>query len=136
MPIAEPTSGVPTAAVPRGRHFRQVLAELATLPGVRGGLLVGADGLPIAVHLPGSAPVEALSALAAALGRELEVRAARFRSTAFTVGEFAGEDGGVLIGAGPVGFLVLLSKHDANTEGLKQALRAALEALRRVWPRG
>jgi len=47
--------------------------------GTGSGVIVAPDGLVIASELPSHVPVEALSALAATLGRELEVRGPRLR---------------------------------------------------------
>ncbi len=122
-------------APPRGRDFREVLAGLTALPGVRGGLVVAADGLAIAAQLPPSVPVEPLSALAATLGRELEVRATRFRRAGFGLAEFAADDGAVFLGSTPIGFVVVVAERDANREAVKQALRSALDAVRQAWRR-
>lgn len=124
-----------TASAPRGRDFRELLAELSALPRVKGGLMVGADGLAIAAQLPPSVPIEPLSALAATLGRELELRAARFRRAGFTLAEFAAEDGTVFVGSTPIGFVVLLAERDANRDALKHALQSALDVVRQAWRR-
>lgn len=131
MALAE-EAAMATAA-PRGRDFRELLGELAALPGVRGGLVVAADGLAIAAQLPPSVPVEPLAALAATLGRELELRAARFRRAGFGLAEFAADDGAVFIGSTPIGFVVLLAEPAAHRDAIKHALRTALDAVRRAW---
>ena len=61
----------------RAQAFRETLFELIRLDGVRGGLIVTPDGLVITSELPPRFPVEALAALAATLGRELELGASR-----------------------------------------------------------
>src|SRR5881296_4760281 len=69
-------SGAPVAAAaprpPRARVFKEILASLSKVASIRGGLLVTPDGLVITAQLPPRSQVEALAALGATLGRELE----------------------------------------------------------------
>ncbi len=118
----------------RGRDFREVVRTLTALPGVRGGLFVAPDGLVIAAELPAAVPVEALSALAATLGRELEVGGARTVRGRFRIAELTGTEGRVFLGATPVGFLVLLADADVDEAAVTRALREAVEAVRQAWP--
>lgn len=116
-----------------GRNFRELIRTLRAHPGVRGGLFVAPDGLVIAAEVPADVPVEALSALAATLGRELEVGGARTVRGRFEVAHFAGAGGGLFLGATPIGFIVLLVGADGDAPALGRALREAVEAVRTAW---
>jgi predicted regulator of Ras-like GTPase activity (Roadblock/LC7/MglB family) len=118
-----------------GRDLRRVLDDLCALAQVRGGLVVAPDGLVIAARLPGNESVEALSALGASLGRELELDGARMRRGGFLLAQFRGDGGAILLGATPVGYVMLLADPDADRDRLRQALRAAVESVRRAWTR-
>ncbi len=120
---------------PQGRDFRALLGQLVKLDHVRGGLIVAPDGLVIAAELPSNIPVEALSALAATLGRELEVRGPRLRRGTFLMAHFAAGDGTIFLGGTPVGFIVLIGDADANRDVVRFALRTAMEAVREAWSR-
>ena len=119
----------------RGRDFRQLLRELVKLEHVRGGLIVAPDGLVIAAALPREVPVEPLSALAATLGRELELRGPRLRRGTFLMAHFAAGDGTVFLGGTPVGFIVLLGGADVNRDAVRHALRSAMDSVRQAWSR-
>lgn len=117
----------------RGRDLRQVLTELVRLEHVRGALLVAPDGLVIAATLPPEIPVEPLSALAASLGRELELRGPKLRRGTFLIAYFAAGDGTVFLGGTPVGFIVLLTDASVNRDTIRHALRGAIETVRQAW---
>jgi predicted regulator of Ras-like GTPase activity (Roadblock/LC7/MglB family) len=119
----------------RGRDFRALLSELVKLEHVCGGLIVAPDGLVIAADLPTSIPVEALSALAATLGRELEVRGPRLRRGSFLMAHFAAGTGTIFLGGTPVGFIVLLGDAEVNRDVVRLGLRTAMEAIREAWSR-
>jgi predicted regulator of Ras-like GTPase activity (Roadblock/LC7/MglB family) len=119
----------------QGRDFRAVLGQLVKLDHVRGGLIVAPDGLVIAAELPSNIPVEALSALAATLGRELEVRGPRLRRGTFLMAHFAAGDGTIFLGGTPVGFIVLIGDTDVNRDVVRFALRTAMETIREAWSR-
>lgn len=121
---------------PRGRDLRALLHELLQLPHVRGGALVGADGLLIAAELPGELRVEALAALAATLGRELELRGPRLRRGTFVLADFGGERGHLLLAAAAVGFIVLITDPEVERERVRRALHGAVDAVRAAWKRG
>jgi len=93
----------------RAQAFRETLFELIRLDGVRGGLIVTPDGLVITSELPPRFPVEALAALAATLGRELELGASRLERGAFRTALFSADDGTVFIGGSPVGYVTLVA---------------------------
>lgn len=117
----------------RSGAFHRVLTRLTALPAVRGGLLVAPDGLVIASSLPAGLAVEPISALAATLGRELELRASRLRRGTFVMAHFAATDGIVFVADTSVGFVVMLTGHEVNREAVRQALRTAAEELRQAW---
>ncbi|MGH7392604.1 MAG: hypothetical protein ACREM3_24575 [Candidatus Rokuibacteriota bacterium] len=124
-----------TPAPARGRDFRQLLRDLLKLEHVRGGLIVAPDGLVIASDLPREVPVEPLSALAATLGRELELRGSRLRRGTFLMANFAAGDGTVFLGGTPIGFIVLLGDAEVNRDAIRYALRTAMDSVRQVWSR-
>jgi predicted regulator of Ras-like GTPase activity (Roadblock/LC7/MglB family) len=113
---AEPATPRPASA--RAREFRRILAEMLKIDRVRGGLVVAADGLVITSSLPRTVAVEPLAALTATLGRELEVGA---------------DDGTVVLGSSPVGFVVVLGDREVNVGLVQWALRKALATLEGAW---
>lgn len=127
---AEPAAR-PAAA--RAREFRRILAEMLKIDRVRGGLVVAADGLVITSSLPRAVVVEPLAALAATLGRELEVGADRLKRTAFHTALFSADDGTVFLGSSPVGFVVVLGDREVNVGLVQWALRKALATLEGTW---
>ena len=122
-------------ATTSGRDLRALLRDLITVEHVRGGLIVAPVGLVIASELPSHVPVEALSALTATLGRELEVRGPRLRRGSFLMANFAAGDGTVFLGGTPVGFILLLADSEANRERIRHAMRGAIDAVRQAWKR-
>ena len=82
-PADSTPSGATAPRASRAQAFRETLSDLTRLDGVRGGLIVTPDGLVITSELPPRFPVEALAALAATLGRELELGASRLERGAF-----------------------------------------------------
>lgn len=118
-----------------GRDFRQLLHGLVALEHVQGGLIVAPDGLVIAAELPRETPVEALSALAATLGRELELRGPRLRRGTFVMAHFAAGDGTVFLGGTPVGFIVLLGGAQVNRDAVRHALSSAMDSVKQAWSR-
>lgn len=128
---AETLSGEPPVG---GHDLRRLLAELLTLEHLRGGLIVAPDGLVIATQFRADVPVEAVSALAASLGRELELDDARRGRTGFLVAHFRAEDGSIFLGGTPLGFIVLVAEAQADRDRVRQALRGAVDTLRRAWP--
>ncbi len=125
-----------TAVVARpadGRDLRAVLAELLKLKHIIGGLVVAPDGLVIAANLPREVQAEPLSALAAALGRELELRGPRLRRGTFPMAQFASVSGAAFLGSTPVGFIVLLGEPRADWDAIRTALRRAVGDVYRAW---
>src|SRR5207249_11038720 len=89
-------SRAPPGAAPRpsrARVFKEIHASLSKVASIRGGLLVTPDGLVITAHLPPRSQVEALAALGATLGRELELGSARLERGAFRMALFAADNG-------------------------------------------
>ena len=142
--MSEPTSyaervapphdvAVTAAATParpsRARLFKEILAGLSTTSGIRGGLLVTPDGLVITSDLPPRSQVEALAALGATLGRELELGAGRLGRQAFRTAFFSGEHGTLFVGSSQIGFLVLIGDRTADIASVRVALARALDHL-------
>lgn len=117
----------------RGRDFRALLRDLVRLEHIRGGLIVAADGLTIASELPQDISVEALAALAAMLGRELEMRGPRLRRGTFSMAQFAAQDGVVFLAGTPVGFIVLIGDAEADRDRVRHEMSGAMDAVRRAW---
>ena len=117
----------------RAREFRRILAEMLKIDRVRGGLVVAADGLVIAASLPRGVAMEPLAALAATLGRELEVGGDRLKRTAFQAALFSADNGTVFLGSSPVGFVVVLGDREVNVGLVQWQLRKALATLEGAW---
>jgi len=117
----------------QGRDVRAVLESLAAANGVRGALLVAPDGLVIASHLPPDVGVEALSALAATLGRELELREALPGHGPFATARFEADMGTMLVAATPIGFVVVLADDSADGARLSEDVQAAVGVIERAW---
>jgi len=118
-----------------GRDLRGLLAELLKLEHVTGGLVVAPDGLTIAADLPREIEAEPPSALAATLGRELELRGPQLRRGTFPMAQFASVSGTAFLGSTPVGFIVLLGEPRADWDTIRAALRSAVGAVYRAWAR-
>ena len=113
----------------RARVFKEILAGLSTLPGILGALLVTPDGLVITAALPPRSQVEALAALGATLGRELELGAERLGRGAFRTAFFAGDNGTLFVGSSLIGFLILPGDKTANVASVRVALVRALDRI-------
>ncbi|HXG02670.1 MAG TPA: hypothetical protein VNO23_04540 [Candidatus Binatia bacterium] len=133
--MSVPDAALEPTTAPAGRDLKKVLHELLQQEHVTGGLIVAPDGLVIAAQLPSGVPVEAVSALAAMLGRELELRGPRLRRGTFLTAQFAAGDGTVFLGGTPVGFIVLLARAEASAEKVRRALRAAVDSVRQAFAR-
>ena len=117
----------------RAQAFRETLFELIRLDGVRGGLIVTPDGLVITSELPPRFPVEALAALAATLGSELELGATRLDRGGFRTALFSADDGTVFVGGSPVGYVTLVADRNVNMEAVRTSLGRAVDRLRGTW---
>lgn len=120
-----PTSRPPS----RARAFKEIVGALAKVPSIRGVLLVTPDGLVITAALPARSPVEALAALGATLGRELELGSARLGRGQFRTALFVADHGTLFVGASRLGFVILLGDGDAHVASVTAALAKALDRL-------
>ena len=117
----------------RAQQFRDILADLRKLPGVRGGLIVTPDGLVVTADLPSQIPAEGLAALAATLGRELEIGGARLGHGAFRTASLYADDGNILLGGSAIGFVILLGDAALDPARAAPALRVALSHVEGAW---
>ena len=113
----------------RARVFKEIVASLSKVANVCGGLLVTPDGLVITADLPPRSQVEALAALGATLGRELELGSARLGRGAFKMALFAADNGTLFVGGSRVGFLILLGDRNADVASVRMALARVLDRL-------
>jgi predicted regulator of Ras-like GTPase activity (Roadblock/LC7/MglB family) len=116
-----------------GRDFRGLLGRLVKLEHISGGLIVAPDGLLIAAELSRDMQAEPLSALAATLGRELELRGPQLRRGTFPMAQFLAGDGSAFLASTPVGFILLLGDANADWDATRSALRSAVGMLHRAW---
>jgi predicted regulator of Ras-like GTPase activity (Roadblock/LC7/MglB family) len=117
----------------RGRQVRDVVQGLARVAGVRGALLVAPDGFAIAAEVPPNVAIEPLAALAATLGRDLEVGATRLGRGAFQTAVFSADDGTLFLAASRVGFVVALAESQANVQAIRAGLEEAVAAIDSSW---
>ena len=135
LPFGARVSTAVAARPALGRDLRALLAQLMKLEHITGGLVVAPDGLVIAADLPREVEAEPLSALAATLGRELELRGPQLRRGTFPMAQFASVSGTAFLGSPPVGFIVLLGEPQADNDAVRTALRAAVGTIYRAWAR-
>ena len=117
----------------RSQQFRDILGVLAQLTGVQGGLIVTPDGFVITADLPPQISAEALAAVAATLGRELELGMAQLERGTFRTAFFSTDDGTIFLGGSPIGFVILLGDATAEPAAVTPALRAAVTRLEGAW---
>jgi predicted regulator of Ras-like GTPase activity (Roadblock/LC7/MglB family) len=117
----------------RAQQFKDILSGLGQLAGMQGGLIVTPDGFVITADLPPRISAEALAALAATLGRELELGMAQLARGTFRTAFFSTDDGAVFLGGSPIGFVILLGDATAEPAAIAPALRVALARLEGVW---
>jgi predicted regulator of Ras-like GTPase activity (Roadblock/LC7/MglB family) len=117
----------------RGRQVRDIVHSVASLQGVKGALIVGADGFVIAAEVLEDVAVESLAALAATLGRDLEVGASRLGRGAFQTALFSADDGTVFLATSPIGFVVALAEPQANLQSVRAALAEAVGLIEAAW---
>jgi len=113
----------------RARAFKEIVAHLRQVAGIRGVLLVTPDGLVITAALPARVPIEALAALGATLGRELEVGSARLGRGRFRIALFLADQGTFFVGASRLGFLIMLGDPNAHVASVQAELARALDRL-------
>jgi predicted regulator of Ras-like GTPase activity (Roadblock/LC7/MglB family) len=116
-----------------GRDLRGVLGRVAATDGVQAALLVAPDGLIIASAVRDELAVDAISALAATLGRELERRAAPSADGPLGIAQFASERGTFFLGATAIGFVVVLADARAQGTTLADDVHATVEAIEVAW---
>jgi predicted regulator of Ras-like GTPase activity (Roadblock/LC7/MglB family) len=117
----------------RGRQVRDVVQALARAAVMRGALLVAPDGFVIAADVPPGVAVEPLAALAATLGRDLEVGASRLGRGAFQTAMFSADDGTLFLAASRIGFVVALAGSQGNVQAIRGALEEAVTAIDSSW---
>ena len=117
----------------RGRQVRDVVTALARATAVRGALLVAADGFVIAAEVPRGVAIEPLAALAATLGRDLEVGATRLGHGAFQTALFSADDGTLFLATSRIGFVVALADPQGNVQAIRAALEEAVMAIDSSW---
>jgi predicted regulator of Ras-like GTPase activity (Roadblock/LC7/MglB family) len=113
----------------RAHVFKEIVAGLSKVGSIHGGLLVTPDGLVIIADLPPRSQVEALAALGAALGKELEAWSASLGRGAFRTALFAGEEGTLFVCGSRPGFLILLGDRNVDVPSVRMALARALDRL-------
>ena len=117
----------------RGRQVRDIVQTVARLHGVKGALIVAADGFVIAAEVLEGVAVESLAALAATLGRDLEVGASRLGRGAFQTALFSADDGTLFLATSPIGFVVALAEPQANLQAVRGALAEAVGLIEAAW---
>ena len=117
----------------RGRQVRDVVQALARATVMRGALLVAPDGFVIAADVPPGVAIEPLAALAATLGRDLEVGASRLGRGAFQTAMFSADDGTLFLAASRIGFMVALAGSQGNVQAIRGALEEAVTAIDSSW---
>ena len=117
----------------RGRQVRDVVQALARTTVMRGALLVAPDGFVIAADVPPGVAIEPLAALAATLGRDLEVGASRLGRGAFQTAMFSADDGTLFLAASRIGFVVALAGSQGNVQAIRGALEEAVTAIDSSW---
>ena len=123
----------PSGRSSRAARVRRILEGLGRVAGVRGGIIVAPDGFLIAAALGGGLETEALAALTATLGRELELGAGRLNQGTFDTAVFTAADGTLVLGGSPVGFLAVVATRAADVGLIRAEMKRALEAVQEVW---
>ena len=117
----------------RGRQVRDIVQAVARLHGVKGALIVALDGFVIAADVPDGVSVESLAALAATLGRDLEVGATRLGRGAFQTATFSADDGTLFLATSPIGFVVVLAEPPASWQSVRAAMAEAVAQIAAAW---
>ena len=117
----------------RGRQVRDIVHGLRSVPGARGALLVAPDGFVIAAETPADVALDPLAALAATLGRDLEVGAGRLGRGAFQTALFSADDGALFLASSRIGFVVLLAEPQVNIQAIRAALEEAVTLIDSGW---
>jgi predicted regulator of Ras-like GTPase activity (Roadblock/LC7/MglB family) len=117
----------------RGRQVRDIVQTVARQASVKGALIVAPDGFVIAAEVPESIAVEPLAALAATLGRDLEVGASRLGRRAFQTALFSADDGTLFLATSPIGLVVALAEPQASLPAVGAALAEAVRLIEAAW---
>ena len=117
---------------PGGGNIFQTL-RLQTLPIGLSVRFVPNEGLVVTADLPDDVSAEALAALAATLGRELEGGADHLARGQFHAAFFSAPDGTVFVGGSPIGYVILIGDATVDTTMVAAALRGALARLDGAW---
>ena len=117
----------------RGRQVRDIVQTVARLQGVKGALIVAPDGFVIAAEVPEGVSVESLAALAATLGRDLEVGATRLGRGAFQTALFSADDGTLFLATSPIGFVVALAEPQASLQSVRAAVAEGVGLIAAAW---
>ena len=117
----------------RGGQVRDIVQGLARLHGVRGALVVAPDGFVIVAEVAAGIAVEPLAALAATLGRDLEVGASRLGHGAFQTALFSADDGTLFLAGSPIGFVLVLAEPQANLQTVRGALADSVALIEAAW---
>jgi predicted regulator of Ras-like GTPase activity (Roadblock/LC7/MglB family) len=125
--------GLEIDGAPRGRQVLDIVQALARLHGVKGALIVAPDGFVIAAETPEGISVESLAALAATLGRDLEVGASRLGRGAFQTALFSADDGTLFLATSPIGFVLALAEPQASLQSVREALADAVGLIEAAW---
>src|SRR5262245_61658726 len=120
----------------RAARVRGILAGLGRIEGVRDALIVAPDGFLIAATESAGGDIDALAALTATMGRELEVGASRLEQGAFDAAVFTASDGTLVLGGSPVGFLAVVASRTADIGQIRAEMKRALAAVQQVWAGG
>ena len=87
----------------------------------------------IAAAAPDGVAVEPLAALAATLGRDLEVGASRLGRGAFQTAMFSADDGTMFLAATTIGFVVAMAEPQANLQTVRGGLADAVTMIEAAW---
>jgi predicted regulator of Ras-like GTPase activity (Roadblock/LC7/MglB family) len=117
----------------RAQQVRDILGNLGQLAGVRGGLIVTPDGFVIAADVPPPISEDELAALAATLGRELELGMDHLARGSFRTAFFSTDGGAIFLGGSPIGFVILLGDTGAEPAAVSPALQEAVARLEGFW---
>jgi predicted regulator of Ras-like GTPase activity (Roadblock/LC7/MglB family) len=117
----------------RGRQVREIVTGLARRNAVRGALLVAPDGFVIASEVAPTVAIEPLAALAATLGRDLEVGASRLGRGSFQTALFSADDGTLLLATSRIGFVLALVEREGNVPAIRGALDEAVALIESAW---
>lgn len=122
-----------TPQTSRAQQVREILGKLGQLAGVRGGLIATSDGFVITADLPPRISAEELAALAATLGRELELGTDQLARGTFRTAFFSTDGGAIFLGGSPIGFVILLGDAGVEPAAVSPALQEAVARIEGAW---